>query len=116
MSDAIQFSVDEGLARLTLNRPTRLNAFGSELAHAWRDATAETTSRGDVRAIILDATGPAFCAGGDVIEMASTMGDGSPDWNAYYTGYPTQQTPVQSYYPAHETTPSFPTVPSDGHA
>lgn len=78
MSDAIQFSVDEGLARLTLNRPTRLNAFGSELAHAWRDATAEATSRDDVRAIILDATGPAFCAGGDVIEMASTMGDGSP--------------------------------------
>lgn len=42
--------------------------------------------------------------------------DGSPDWNAYYTGHPTQQTPVQSYYPPHETTPSFPTVPADGHA
>jgi len=43
--------------------------------------------------------------------------DGSPDWNAYYTGYPTQQqAPAQSYYPTQESTLSFPTVPSDGHA
>ncbi|MBO0981782.1 enoyl-CoA hydratase/isomerase family protein [Microbacterium sp. SD291] len=77
MSDAILFAVEEGMARLTLNRPTRLNAFNAELAHAWRDATAEATSRADVKAILLDATGPAFCAGGDVIEMAATMGSGA---------------------------------------
>ncbi|PRB11894.1 enoyl-CoA hydratase [Microbacterium sp. MYb72] len=76
MSDAILLSVDEGLARLTLNRPSRLNAFNAELAYAWRDATAEVTSRDDVRAILLDAAGPAFCAGGDVIEMSMTMGSG----------------------------------------
>lgn len=77
MSDAILFSVDEGLARLTLNRPTRLNAFNADLAQAWRETTTEATSRGDVRAILLDAAGPAFCAGGDVIDMATTMGEGS---------------------------------------
>lgn len=76
MNDAILFTVDEGLARLTLNRPARLNAFNSDLAHAWRDATAEATSRTDVKAILIDAAGPAFCAGGDVIEMATTMGSG----------------------------------------
>lgn len=78
MSDAILFSVDEGLARLTLNRPARLNAFNADLAHAWRDATTEATSREDVHAIVLDAAGPAFCAGGDVVEMATKMGDGAP--------------------------------------
>lgn len=78
MSDAILLSIDEGLARLTLNRPTRLNAFNSDLAHAWRDAAAEATTRDDVQAIVLDAAGPAFCAGGDVIEMASAMDDGAP--------------------------------------
>src|SRR3954454_13630078 len=77
MNDAILFSVDDGLARLTLNRPSRLNAFNSDLAQAWRDVTIEATSRDDVRAIVLDAAGPAFCAGGDVIDMASTMGEGS---------------------------------------
>lgn len=76
MSDAILFAVDEGMARLTLNRPARLNAFNSDLAHAWRDATAEAVSRPDVKAILIDAAGPAFCAGGDVIEMASTGGSG----------------------------------------
>ena len=77
MSDAILFAVDEGLARLTLNRPSRLNAFNAELAHAWRDVTAEAASRADVKAILIDAAGPAFCAGGDVIEMAATGGSGA---------------------------------------
>lgn len=74
MSDAILFAVEEGMARLTLNRPARLNAFNADLAHAWKDATAEATSRADVKAILIDAVGPAFCAGGDVIDMATTMG------------------------------------------
>ncbi len=77
MSDAILFSVDEGMARLTLNRPARLNAFNADLAYAWREVTAEAVSRADVKAILLDATGPAFCAGGDVIEMSATMGSGA---------------------------------------
>ena len=74
MSDAILFAVEEGMARLTLNRPARLNAFNADLAHAWKEATAEATSRADVKAILIDAAGPAFCAGGDVIDMATTMG------------------------------------------
>lgn len=76
MSDVILFAVEEGMARITLNRPSRLNAFNAELAHAWRDATAEATTRTDVKAILIDAAGPAFCAGGDVLDMASTMGSG----------------------------------------
>jgi 2-(1,2-epoxy-1,2-dihydrophenyl)acetyl-CoA isomerase len=77
VSDAILLSVSEGMARLTLNRPSRLNAFNADLAHAWRDATIEATTRDDVRAIVIDAAGPAFCAGGDVLDMASTMGSGA---------------------------------------
>lgn len=77
MSDVVLFAVEEGMARLTLNRPARLNAFNAELAHAWRDATAEATSRSDVKAILIDAAGPAFCAGGDVVDMATTMGSGA---------------------------------------
>lgn len=77
MSEAILLSVSEGMARLTLNRPSRLNAFNADLAHAWRDATIEATTRDDVGAILVDAAGPAFCAGGDVLDMASTMGSGA---------------------------------------
>lgn len=77
MSDAILFSVSEGIARITLNRPSRLNAFNEDLAYAWRDATVDATTREDVHAILIDAAGPAFCAGGDVIDMATGMQSGS---------------------------------------
>lgn len=71
MSEPILLRVDDGLARITLNRPERLNAFDDALAHAWAEATTEAVSRDDVGAIMLDAAGPAFCAGGDVMAMAS---------------------------------------------
>lgn len=76
MSEPILFTVDEGLARLTLNRPASLNAFDADLAVAWRDVTAEAVGRDDVRAILLDAAGRSFCAGGDVLAMATGMGGG----------------------------------------
>jgi 2-(1,2-epoxy-1,2-dihydrophenyl)acetyl-CoA isomerase len=77
MSDSILLSIADGLAHLTLNRPASLNAFDADLAHAWRDATAEAVGRDDVRAIVLDAAGRAFCAGGDVLAMATGLGGGA---------------------------------------
>ncbi|MGN6127337.1 MAG: enoyl-CoA hydratase/isomerase family protein, partial [Humibacter sp.] len=73
----VLLSVERGVARLTLNRPDRLNAFDEQMAHAWVAATTEAVTRDDVRAIVVDAAGPAFCAGGDVVAMAATMTDGS---------------------------------------
>lgn len=70
MPEPVLFSVDDGLARITLNRPERLNAFNDALAHAWARYAVEATSRDDVGAILVDAAGPAFCAGGDVVSMA----------------------------------------------
>lgn len=77
MNDAVLYSVHDGLAHITLNRPERLNAFNAEAAVAWEHATVEVTQRDDVGAILLDAAGPAFCAGGDVLDMAATMESGS---------------------------------------
>ncbi|MGH9021202.1 MAG: 1,4-dihydroxy-2-naphthoyl-CoA synthase [Acidimicrobiales bacterium] len=56
----------EGIARLTINRPERRNAFRPqtlfELAHAFERARDDTT----VGAIVLTGAGPdAFCSGGD---------------------------------------------------
>ncbi|MGV9193878.1 enoyl-CoA hydratase/isomerase family protein [Microbacterium sp. MC2] len=77
MSDPILFSVDDGLARITLNRPERLNAFNADMAEAWQRVTVEATTRDDVGAILIDAAGRGFCAGGDVLDMAHTMGSGA---------------------------------------
>src|SRR5690606_26933323 len=69
MTAPILFTVDDGLARITLNRPDRLNAFDAATGHAWADITAEAVARDDVAAVLLAGNGPAFCAGGDVRAM-----------------------------------------------
>lgn len=77
MSESILLSVSDGVARVTLNRPERLNAIDGTMAMRWRSVTAEITADPEVRAIILDAAGPAFCAGGDVAAMAGPDTDGA---------------------------------------
>lgn len=74
MSDPVLLYVDRGLARITLNRPERLNAFDADTAEAWADLTHEAVSRTDVGAILVDAAGRAFCAGGDVRAMLEGTG------------------------------------------
>ena len=76
MSDSILISIEGGLARVTLNRPGSLNAMDFEMAERWRDAARAATAPG-VGAVILDAAGPAFCAGGDVVAMATSGAGGA---------------------------------------
>ncbi|RLP72695.1 enoyl-CoA hydratase/isomerase family protein [Mycetocola tolaasinivorans] len=75
-ADPVLLRVSEGIARITLNRPERLGAINRDSALAWREIAGEVTTRGDVRAIVLDSVGPAFCAGGDVLEFAALARDG----------------------------------------
>jgi 2-(1,2-epoxy-1,2-dihydrophenyl)acetyl-CoA isomerase len=77
VTDAILFEVTDGIARITFNRPDRLNAFGSELALAWERVAIEAVSRDDVKVILLAGNGRAFCAGGDVREMLENGLDGA---------------------------------------
>ncbi|MDJ1114335.1 enoyl-CoA hydratase/isomerase family protein [Microbacterium dauci] len=77
MSDTILLQRDGALARLTFNRPASLNAMDFEMGTRWRDLAHELTADDTIGAIVLDAAGPAFCAGGDVVAMATTGSDGS---------------------------------------
>lgn len=77
MTDSILLTVDEGLARVTFNRPMFLNAMDFEMGQRWRDVAHEVASDASVGAVILDAVGPAFCAGGDVIAMGSSGASGA---------------------------------------
>lgn len=71
----LEFRIDDRLARITLNRPDRLNAFDEELAAAWRDAAHAATSTPGVGAILVAGNGRAFCAGGDVRSMVGLPGE-----------------------------------------
>lgn len=73
--DTILLRREGALARITLNRPASLNAVDAEMAARWRDVAAEVAADPSIGAVILDAAGRAFCAGGDVVSM-STSGMG----------------------------------------
>jgi enoyl-CoA hydratase/carnithine racemase len=72
MYEDILYEVEGGVARITLNRPEKLNALRmetyDELAAALREASADETAG----VVVVAGAGRAFCAGGD-IEMAQTM-------------------------------------------
>jgi 2-(1,2-epoxy-1,2-dihydrophenyl)acetyl-CoA isomerase len=76
MTDSILYTRDGALARLTFNRPASLNAMDFEMGARWRDLAHELTADDTIGAIVLDANGPAFCAGGDVVAMASVARSG----------------------------------------
>ena len=75
--DAILFDVRDGLAHLTLNRPARLNAVDPDAIARWQHLAHEIADRDDIGAVLFDANGRAFCAGGDVVAM-STLAEGEP--------------------------------------
>jgi 2-(1,2-epoxy-1,2-dihydrophenyl)acetyl-CoA isomerase len=73
----ILYSVEDGVATITLNRPRQKNAIDlvmrAELAEMVREARRD---RG-IQALVLAGAGGAFCAGGDIRTMQA--GDGSAD-------------------------------------
>ncbi|HUN25100.1 MAG TPA: 2-(1,2-epoxy-1,2-dihydrophenyl)acetyl-CoA isomerase PaaG [Steroidobacteraceae bacterium] len=69
----IRFEVHETIARLTLDRPERLNSFTAQMHAEVRAALAEVTARG-ARVLILTGAGRAFCSGQDLAERAPIEG------------------------------------------
>ncbi len=55
---------------LTLNRPARHNAVDAALTQALAAAVRDTEADAEVRAVVLAAVGPTFCAGADLTEVA----------------------------------------------
>ena len=77
----ILFEITEGVARLTLNRPDKLNSFTGEMHTELRDALDRIQEDKSVRVLVLTGAGRAFCAGQDLADpdMARTPSGGMPD-------------------------------------
>jgi 2-(1,2-epoxy-1,2-dihydrophenyl)acetyl-CoA isomerase len=65
--ETIDFKADGAIARITLNRPDRLNSFTAQMHQELRDALE---SIGDARVIVLTGAGRGFCAGQDLSDRA----------------------------------------------
>ncbi len=64
--ETILYSVDDGIATITLNRPDRMNAMTGRMIHDLLQAFDLTDADDDVRCVIFTGAGRAFCAGADL--------------------------------------------------
>ena len=68
----ILFSNEDGIARLTLNRPDRLNSFTVEMHEEVADALSRLEG---ARVLVLSGAGRGFCAGQDLNDRAVAPGE-----------------------------------------
>jgi len=71
----ILFDITSGVARLTLNRPDKLNSFTTAMHLEVRDALARLREQKDLRVLLLTGAGRGFCAGQDLGDRAVAPGD-----------------------------------------
>jgi 2-(1,2-epoxy-1,2-dihydrophenyl)acetyl-CoA isomerase len=74
----ILFESADGVARLTLNRPERLNSFNTVMHAEVRSALAALPETG-ARVLVITGAGRGFCAGQDLGDRAVAPGGAAPD-------------------------------------
>ena len=70
--ETIDFKADGPIARITLNRPDRLNSFTVQMHRELQDALANLC---DARVVVLTGAGRGFCAGQDLNDRAVAPGE-----------------------------------------
>src|SRR3954471_5675686 len=77
--EQILFASADGVARITLNRPERLNSFTRQMHAEVRDALAAVAADTTARVLVLTGAGRGFCAGQDLSDRAVSPGDAPVD-------------------------------------
>lgn len=77
----VDIRTDDGVRHITINRPDAYNSLNRELRLALRSAfgsaAADSSSGGDVRVVVLSASGKAFCVGQDLKEQLTDAREGT---------------------------------------
>lgn len=68
---AILFDVNDGIGKITLNRPDAFNSVNKELAHSFQSALDQCAHDASVRVVVITGEGKAFCAGQDLKEVTT---------------------------------------------
>ncbi len=76
--ETILLDIGGGVARLTLNRPDRLNSFTVQM-HDEVSRALETVSKSEARVLALTGAGRGFCAGQDLSDRAVAPGGDGVD-------------------------------------
>jgi len=80
--ETITYRVEAGIARLTLNRPDRLNSFTDAMHEEVRQAMSALEADASARVLVLAGAGRGFCAGQDLNDRSVSSGDAPPDLGA----------------------------------
>lgn len=62
----LRYSVEQGVATITLNRPDVYNALNDEITYELQDALKAVAKDAQVRVVVLTGEGKAFCSGQDL--------------------------------------------------
>lgn len=73
------FTIENGVVRLTLNRPDKLNSFNEDMHRELRDALKRVERDETARVVLLTGAGRGFCAGQDLGDRATTPDAAAPD-------------------------------------
>ncbi|MEO9136955.1 MAG: 2-(1,2-epoxy-1,2-dihydrophenyl)acetyl-CoA isomerase PaaG [Casimicrobiaceae bacterium] len=80
--EQIRFESTDGIARITLNRPDRLNSFSTRMHEELRDVLSRVANDDGARVLLLTGAGRGFCAGQDLGDRAVAPGDAPVDLGA----------------------------------
>lgn len=71
--ETLLYTVDHGIATITLNRPEKMNAFTAQMRDDLVAAFDATDADDAVRVVIITGAGRAFCAGADLSSGGKTF-------------------------------------------
>ncbi|MCS3835666.1 2-(1,2-epoxy-1,2-dihydrophenyl)acetyl-CoA isomerase [Pseudomonas sp. JAI111] len=72
---SVLLAIDGAIARVSLNRPEALNALTVDLAQGFLQAMQEIAINTDIRVVLINGLGRAFCAGGDLSYLDGATAD-----------------------------------------
>ena len=72
--ELVQYTQANNVAVIQLNRPAKYNAFIREMALAVQEYLRQAAADPEVRAVLLNSAGKAFCAGQDLNEFSEDNG------------------------------------------
>jgi enoyl-CoA hydratase/carnithine racemase len=71
----LEYSVEQRVGTILLNRPDVKNAFTMPMVDRWAEILREARTDDDVGVIVVTGTGSSFCAGGDLGNISSVAGN-----------------------------------------
>jgi len=77
--ETIAYEAEAGIARLTFNRPDRLNSFTAQMHDEVATALKQAGSDDQVRVVVITGAGRGFCAGQDLADRAVAPDSGPVD-------------------------------------